>query len=219
MKRILLLAGIAAAGGAQAVVVDTFSVSYFQSISSGTWVDVQAGPVLSGERDVELAVLSNPFSQYLDVDIPGSGALIVDNGFQVKSTVTLQYDGKDEVGNTGSGKTLTNTSSGTALVGGTDNVLRLHWFGNDLDVDVTLKLWKNGVLVTNATQTRLAGSGAGTMDFIDANVASADNVTLVFAGVPSADFALAKIETVPEPATLAALLMGAGAMAARRRKR
>ncbi|MBS1724210.1 MAG: hypothetical protein JSS66_14805 [Armatimonadetes bacterium] len=214
MKIPLILFAALAGVGARAALIDDFSVSYFNSVQTGTWVDFQSGTMLSGERDVMFDVLSNPLGQFSDFDVDGLGHAIFSNGFGTSSNISLQYDGiNDEAANTGPGKTLTNGGTGNALLSGFNDTLRVAFLDNDHDVMVTAVARLNGNVIGSNSATRFANSGIGNLDIaMNPNVlASADSLTFVFNGTSSSDYAISKIESVPEPAsmTLAALLLGA----------
>lgn len=223
-KSAFLLAFGVVAASSQAQMVDNFSVPFAFSMAAATsWVGVSTPPpgvVLTGERDIEMAITANPNVQFLDLTI-NAGLSITSSGFGTDSRVKLQYDGVgDEAGNTGFGKTLTNSSSSAGFLGAGNDRVRLNWLGNDLDVTATVELRAGGSLIASSSLLRAGGSGAGAQDhfFTVANIAAADSLTVVLDGVPSADFALRSIETVPEPATLAALGVGAAALMRRRKK-
>lgn len=220
MKKIVLLAMAGTVVTAHAVLVDDFSTSYTNSIGTGTWVDSQSGSMLGGERDVELAVLANTFSQFADTDIPGSAASIFSNGFGVESVTTYQYDRTgDEAGNMGPGKLLKNGGTGAALIGSPDTSVLIDWLGNDLRVvvDVTTRL--NGSTLGTASGVRLAGSGAGSMLINVLGLDKADSLTIAFHGDVNADFGISRIQTVPEPATLLGLTSLLAGAVLRRRNR
>ena len=221
MKRTIFILALPLIGAqANAAIVDNFTVAYANSLQSGTWVDFQAGGMLGGERDVQLEVLNNPFNTFCDLDINGAGMAISSQGFGMTSNVYLQYDRTgDEAGNTGAGKFLTNGGTGVALLGGFNDTLRIGFIGNDLDVNVKAVARLSGAIIGSNSALRPGGSGVGTLDIAmsPAVLASADSLTFVFSGATNADFAISKIETVPEPLSLAVLGLGA-ALAVRRRR-
>lgn len=218
MKRLVTVGMISLAGVAGATQVDDFSSGYFmQSIMNGTFVLTNAGTMTSGERDVELNVQGNPFNQWLDVKVD-NGLSVISNGFGVVSKITLQYDvSGDEVGNTGAGKTLTNTGVGPSL-GLDGDTVRVNFIGSDLGTTVKAVLRKDGVQIASGIGVKNAG-GASSLDvFVGSSaMAQADSISIEFMADPSGDFALSSIETVPEPTTLAVL--GLGGLALLRRKR
>lgn len=214
MKRLLFLPIVAVcAASSSAIVVDSFSTPYFNTVNSGSWVDFQAGTMLSGERDVQFEVVSNPANTFSDLDINGAGQATFSNGFGMVSNTYLQYDRLgDEVGNTGPGFVLNNGGNGSALFNQFADAVRVSFLGNDLAVQVTAVLRLNGVILDQNSGVRSAGGGAGNLDIaLNAGaMASADSLTFVFTGAPGADFAITELSTVPEPATLVALAVGLG---------
>lgn len=220
MKRLALIGILSVAGVAGATQVDDFSSGAFmQSIMNGTFVLTSAGTMASGERDVELNVQGNPFNQFLDVKVD-NGLSVVSNGFGVVSKITLQYDvNGDEVGNTGAGRTLTNSGAGAGLALDGDTV-RVNFIGSDLGTTVKAILRKDGVQIASGIGVKNAG-GASALDVFvgGAAMAEADSISIEFMADPSGDFALSSIETVPEPATLAALGLGVATLLRRKGKK
>ena len=217
----LIVAGLVAAGASANVIIDDFSLAYSKTITSGSWVDYQSGAFLggSGERDIEMRVLSNPLQQQLDLTITGSQLSIVSNGFQTLSRISLQYDGfDDEAGNTGQNRLLTDSEFTGSKLAGNDKLV-VKFLDNDLPVNVKAIVRNSGGIIQQISQVRAAGAGAGDMvfDFGFANLQDARSVTFVFEADRSGDFAIEGIEAVPEPATMVAL--GAGALALIRRRR
>lgn len=222
VRKLLFLMVAAAAVPARAVVVDDFSNAYVNSVQSGTWVDFQTGSMLTGERDVMFDVVSNAFNVFADLSIDGAGTAVFGNGFGVSTRFMLQYDGlNDEAANTGPGTSLINAGSGSPILTGFNDSVRVSFIGNDLDVKVTAVARLNGAVLESNSALRAAGGGAGNLDIAlsSANLAAADSLTLVFEGAPSADFAISEVSTVPEPATIIALGAGLVALARRRRSR
>lgn len=223
MKKVALLFVFSLLGSlAHAIVIDSFGASYTNSVLTGTWVDVQTGTMLTGERDVQFEVVANPFSQFTDLDINGTGPAIFSTGFGVSSNYYFQYDlVGDEAGNFGPGKVLTNGGTGTPILSGANDRVRVHFLGNDLNVVVTLTTRLSGAVTGTASATRFAGSGAGDLDIFlsPALLGGADSLTFKFSGVTNADYAIDRIEAVPEPSSLLLLAAGFAAVSALRRFR
>lgn len=219
MKKLAILCFATAAAASQAIMIDQFSSgTVASSLSSGTRVLTQVAAVPSGERDVEMRVLANPFNQFLDFEVNAvNGFAIVSNGFGIDSIISLQYDrpGDETVG---TGQVLNNGGNGVSL-GLNGDTVRVNFRGNDLPVSVTATTRLNGV-ITSTNNAVKAGGGPGSLDIFlgAAPLAAADSITIAFAAQTSGDFSLESIETVPEPATLAALGIGAAAMLRRRKK-
>lgn len=212
MKKVAyLLLALCVTPVSRAVVIDDFSVSYFNAVQSGTWVDFQTGSMASGERDVMFQIVSNSFNQFADLDVTGAGQAVFSNGFGVQSNIFLQYDGvNDEATNTGPGTSLINNGTGVPLFAGFNDTLRVAFVGNDLDVTVTAIARQNQNIVGTNSALRAANSGAGNLDIaMDPNaLAVADSVTFVFSGVANSDFAVTSLSTVPEPASMLGLAAG-----------
>ena len=182
------------------------------------------GAFLSGERDVEMRVLSNPFNQDYDVTITGGQLAVISQGFGTLARLTLQYDCPgDET--PGTNVAINNNGYTAGLLGnGANNMYRVKFLGNDLPVQVICTLRAaNGVVVASRTATRAALAGAGNLDFVfnPAEVAGSGSITFQFEADRSGDFALEGIEAlpVPEPATMAALGLGVAAVIRRRNKK
>lgn len=223
MKTIAIIAVASLGVAANALtIIDDFSTAYTKTITSGSWVDSQIGTFVggSGERDVEMRVISNPLAQQLDLTITGSQLAVVSNGFGTLSKVSLQYDAiGDEAGNTGANKFLTNGAGFAAGTLAGETALVVRFLGNDLDLDVTATLRRTGGIISQMTQTRAGGSGIGDMVFnFGGTLGDADSLTFEFNSARSGDFALEGIEAVPEPATMVTLGLGLAA-ALRRRNR
>lgn len=221
MRNIALILGIGVVAGANAqIIIDDFSVPYSRTIKSGTRVDAQGGAFLSGERDIEMRVFSNPFNQDYDVTITGGQLAVISQGFGTLAKLSLQYDCPgDET--PGTNVSLNNNANTANLLGnGVNNTFRVKFLDNDLPVQVICTLRNNGAIVASHSATRAALAGPGNLDFTFApgDVATSGSITFEFLADRSGDFALEGIEAVPEPATMVALGLGAAAMLRRRKK-
>ena len=223
MKRAaIIFAGALVSAANAAVIIDDFSVPYSKSITSGSNVDYQSGAFLGGlgERDVEMRVWSNPLGQSMDLTITGRQLAIVSNGFSLRSKLTLQYDNDgDEAGNTGANHLLNTSAFGASHFAGNDTI-QVRMLGNDLPINVKMTLRDGaGGVISQIVQSKLGG-GAGNVNFNAGAAAmlAARSLTLEFEAETSGDFAIEEIAAVPEPATMAALGLGAAAMLRRRRK-
>lgn len=218
MKIFALIATLGAACASQAILVDDFTTGGTGfTLQSGTGVFVGAGSMISGERDIYGEVLSNSLNQFLDINV-GSGLAVVSNGFNLDSIVRLQYDviGDETVG---LGQSLNNNGSGSSL-GLTGDRVRVHFLGNDLTVNLVGTLRLSGGQLQNVSANKLGG-GAGFVDLVfqPSLLAQADSLTVEFHADPSGDFALGRIETVPEPASMTAIALGALGLISRRKRK
>jgi hypothetical protein len=220
MKKYLLLLFASTVAVGHAIVIDDFSSGVLnESIDSGSLVLTQVGTMASGERDVEMMVVSNPQNQFFDLNINtnGSGLSIVSSGFNMVSSFSLQYDVVgDEV--TGSGQSLNNPGSGIPVLSTTDSVIRINFLGNDLPLTVTGTLRSGNSVLENVVAVKAPGAGALDLVF-SGSIGAADSITVNFVTSPSGDYAISSIETVPEPASMAIMALGLVGVAARRRKK
>ena len=220
MKKLLILAGVVSAGIANAVLIDDFGDPQFVTgLTGGSYVDSVFGTMLSGERDTEMLVLANPAGQFADLIVAGN-VMTYSNGFLMESILWLQYDVMGDTTNGFAGD-INNLVGTPGLLPGYNDRVELSWLGNDLDVLVAVVLRTGGVVTDTNFGVRLGGSGAGvqTIGINPAAAAAADSITIAFRARPSGDFALRRIETVPEPASMAAIGLGIAGLIARRRRK
>ena len=220
MKKVIVaFAAAALVGSAQAVLVDSFNAPGGNSILGGTYVGSNnGGGIIGGNRDYEMIVVANPLGQFFDVSF-GGGLEVTSNGFLTDGDLVLQYDGGPDAA-IGVGGNINNLGTG-ALAGafGGDRV-RIWFLGNDLPVNVLCQTRLGGAVtaIGGAVRGPLAGPGFLDVMMNPAAMAAADSLTIKFDAQPSGDYALGRIETVPEPATISAIAFGLAAMARRRKK-
>lgn len=220
MKKVIVaFAAAALVGSAQAVLVDSFNAAGGNSILAGTYVGSNnGGGIIGGNRDYEMIVVANPLGQFFDVSF-GGGLEVTSNGFLTDGDLVLQYDGGPDAA-VGVGGNINNLGTG-ALAGafGGDRV-RIWFLGNDLPVNVQCQTRLGGAVtaIGGAVRGPLAGPGFLDVMMNPAAMAAADSLTIKFDAQPSGDYALGRIETVPEPATMSAIAFGLAAMARRRKK-
>lgn len=219
MRKITLVAGaLALVATSNAVLVDNFTAAGGNSILGGTYVGSNnGGGIIGANRDYEMIVNANPLGQFFDVSF-GGGLEVTSNGFMTDGDLVLQYDGGPDAA-IGVGGNINNVGTGALAGAFNGNAVRIWFLGNDLPVTVTATTRVGGVVTNSNVGVRGMLAGAGFMDiFLGGALAAADSVTVKFDSQASGDYALAMIETVPEPATMVALAAGVAAMARRRRK-
>lgn len=227
MQRSLVpLFGLALLGAsARALIIDDFtSGPYSNSIQAGTVIASQTGTMVGGERDTMMRVTDNPFGFDFEVVI-NDGLAAISNDVSVDSLFGLDYDGIGE--ETGGEEFVRGPGLGGLDLSAYDRI-RFAFLENDQDLQLTVQFRTFTRGMSFGTFTVPASHTPFTFDvFFDgldrrgqgADFSQIERITLFFDGLPSADFALQDIQTVPEPATLTALAVAVGLLAARRRKR
>lgn len=223
MKRIAFLATLAVAGSAHAIVIDDFTTgSFSQDLTTGSWVGSQAGSMLGGERDAGFVVLDNPQSVNVHMEA-GSGFYVGAGGSQAMAEFGLDYDGAgDEIDNTapfeyGPGLTGFGLSASESV--------RISFLANDQDLTVNVFALSGQGTGTSSSTTIVAGGQTSPFDVDfsfasftgNADLSNIDRLVIVFDTSPSGDFALSQVSTVPEPASMAILGLGALGLIRRRR--
>lgn len=221
LASIAIIAAVAASS--HALLIDGYSDGAFradnQTAATYTNTGNTSATVLGGQRVINYtrtSVDQSPIGYDIVVsNTAGSTGLYVSNGAQVDGTLALTY------GNRTSNQLNTNLTS-TPLI----------QFGvpfSDMGVPFDVTLFFNGG-ASSATRSAIATSAnnsAQTLSFDFSGVSSAlladvDEIR-IFSDFPaSADFTIRSVNAVaapvPEPATLAALGLGAAALLRRRRK-
>ncbi len=223
----IALAGSASAG---VVVVDDFtSGSFAASITSGDLVLQQSGTMVGGQRDVGLEVLSNPFSQFLDVGLGDEGlGLTFSSGIGLAGQLGLDYDGSTDVED---GSLPFEVGEGLDLdISGLDTI-DFSFLSADLDFEISVVLQQvEGGSVINSSSAALAVPASGSnfvaslaLSEFSIDLTDVDRIGILFnfneAGDPtqSLDFLLEGISIVPAPGAIA--LLGLAGIAGTRRRR
>lgn len=221
MKKLSILAAAVAASMAHAVVIiDDFTTgAYTTQLTSGSEFRFQNGSMVGGDRATLVTVEANPFSQRLDFSI-GAGLAVTSSGTGLDAKVNLDYGFKDD----GSGGAERDDMGLTLLA---EDRFKVKFLSNDRDLLMRIDVVSDdGTKVSTASKVVAGGqfdpfeeevsfaSFAGDADF-----GNIGQIRFTFDSGRSGDYALAGVEAVPEPASMAALAMGLAGIAARRRRK
>lgn len=223
LKNLIILAALGATASANALLFDDFSTGpYSVTLTSGMNTAFQAASVPGSTRVTRLAVESNPLNTAISLAV-GAGFAVVDSGTLADNWARIGYGYE----NNGSGGLVVDPMN-LNLTGLSS--FQIDFLSNDLanDVKVYVGTW-NGTSLDLSTATAVAPGGNNTTPFSlnisfasftgTANFADADVVVFEFDNSPSGDFALRRLEAVPEPMSMLALGAGVAAVIARRRKK
>ena len=223
MKNYIILAALGATASANALLFDDFTTGpYSVTLTSGMNTAFQAAAVPGATRTTRLSVESNPLNVGVTLTV-GGGFAIADAGTLADSWVRVGYGYE----NNGSGGLVVDPMN---LDLSALSSFQIDFLSNDLanDVKIYVGTW-NGSSLDLSTATAVAPGGNNTTAFsIDlsfasftgsASFADADIVVFEFDNAVSGDFALSKLQAVPEPMSMLALGAGVAAVIARRRKK
>lgn len=217
---------VALSVSAHAIIIDDFSDGAFSASESGvnSWVGSQAASVLGGERDAGLLIWDNPLNRRLDLEVTG-GAYYHDSGTNLLGESGLDYDGRGDETNDVSPFEVGPGLGSLDLLAMGDRI-RITFLGNDLPMNAeavvsTYRQPDDGWSIRDIT---VAGgqTSSFTVDFLfsdftgDADFADVDRIAFVFDSSRAGDFAIDKIEIVPEPTSLVGIGIGLVAILRRR---
>lgn len=225
--------GVAAASNAQ-LVIDSFDQGAFTNAlsSAGTFVKAQQGTVgtpinvLGGQRDVLLVLNSNPTTVPNAISasiVTGAGLSVVSTASEASGQFGLNYNGDDVQSNASAF-----SNPGPMLVDLSNyDRFRVFYRFADQNVAASITVGANGnVYTANFTLPQQMVTSVNSVDILysslglsAANAVNTQYVSFNFDTAVAADFTLTEIQAVPEPATMAALGIGALALVRRRRSR
>ncbi|MCX7799979.1 MAG: PEP-CTERM sorting domain-containing protein [Fimbriimonadales bacterium] len=201
-----------------AVVIDSFTsgpFSYSRSTLGTSSVRV-SGTMLGGTRWTLSNVTANPSGSTLTVNV-GSGVATFNAGDGLVHTSELRY------GYTlGGGLADLNAN----LTSGGLSALKVSFLENTGNLNLLVQLRRTvGSSAQWGTYSTVVAAQSTPFDvlvpysvFGSFNLADVDQVILRFTNQAGADYKLGSVEAVPEPATIAALGLGAAALLRRRRR-
>ncbi len=218
MKASLSLVILAVAAVSQATIIDDFTTGeYTNAITSGISLGYQTGSMLGGARGTYMQVLNNPLG------VPSLNLMIL-NGMSITSSGTL-LEGRVQLGY---GYLIDNGQIGTQDLNHDftgESAFKVDFLANDLPLTMNVYAGDYETTMAQATVNVAGGevdpftvlvpfsSFAGSVNWNDV-----DQVVFEFITSPSGDFALSNIQSVPEPASIAALALGGVALINRRRR-
>jgi hypothetical protein len=227
-----VLAGALVIPASAVVVIDNFTQGATTlSIAGGVGSQESQQSVINAvgtQRDVLLSVTSNPFLRTATFEIvPAQGMAFYSSGPGVVGAVGLDYDGVDTE-NLIDG--IQTAGPGLNLNLSAENAFRFAFTFADLGstVRVDAYTFSGG----SSTGSAVVSSGISVPTNVDINFsaftvltaggvnwADVDRLVFTFDGGAARDFSLSNISAVPEPASMAALTIGALGLVARRRRR
>jgi hypothetical protein len=218
----LILIGCTSFASAVTIIDDftTGSYDYITKTTGSHYTNLQSGSMVGGYRMVDSYLFANPIKNALYHIGIDEGYATVEAGSRLTHETTFSY------GNEPSGPGFMPVDMNLDF--GTDSALRLFFDSNESDLSVVVSFRsteQNGGAWTSFTQTVSGNQSTPfTEDFAFSKYAgfdfhNVDQIAINFVNQPAGDFSLTKIQTVPEPASTTAFIMGAIALLAKRRRK
>jgi len=223
-----LIAGLLALGcmplASAFTCIDDFTTGDYEFQTKAVGVETighQMGTMVGVHRLISSTVTANPTGRSLYYVNVGGGLATVESGTKLQNTTTFGYGYEliePDIVNRDLNLNLANESA-----------FKLDFYSNESDLTVEIMLRsseQNGGAWVSKTFTVAGGrtDTAFTEQFAFSNFSgfdfsNLDQVKFSFKNQPSGDYALTGIYAVPEPATIAGLLIGGASLLIRRRKK
>ncbi len=220
MRTPLVIGGLALATLSRATLFDNFSSGAYDSgnltaiATTNAWQTPATVP--GNVRFVQSAIVANPFNQNYRVQIvPGFGMTFVDSGVGLKGNLSLGY-GYANGSTAAVSNPLNLNQTGSPI-------FAVTFMSNDLPNATTVTLYSSttgGSVARAFNVPALASPATFNFDFTgEAALADVDSVLVSFSPSANGDFGVSRIESVPEPASIAAIGIGLVGIARTRRRR
>lgn len=202
--------------------IDDFSTGdYEATLKSGFALKLLDGAMLGGDRLVSSKVVDNPLGKanyYINI---GSNTALVDAGTRLVGETGFAYGYKK-----GDPDFLYDDLNADLSH---ESAFQIDFYSNesDLTLDIFLRSTEQFGGSFVHYQKVILGGRVDTpftevipfSHFGSFNFGNVDQIWFMFTNSPSGDYTLSRIAAVPEPATIAALLVGGAALLARRRRK
>lgn len=213
-KLFVFVAIASVTAASQALVIDTFTDGAYSTgyVNSGSVTVATSASVLGGKRITGLQIISNPFNEDSRLRVlpaAGGGMMAVSSG-----------PGLDHVGRLMYGKSLSIAGTVDLNIDLTSTpILQLSMISSEA-LTVRTELYSGGALIGAVMASNGGSLTPYTMnfDFSAFNLTDVDSILYKFDPLPGGDYVVGSAQAVPEPATMAALALGAGALLRRKRK-
>lgn len=223
-----LIAGLLALGcvplASAFTMIDDFTSGDYEFMTKTVGVDtnaLQSGSMAGGYRLVTSNVVANPTTRSLYYISVGGGFATVESGTQLKNTTTFSYGYMPDANTYALSDLNLNLSNESAF--------KLDFLSNesDLKLDILVRSSEQLGGAWVAKSFTIAGGRTETpfteqisfSNWVGFDFANVDQVQFIFSNMPSGDYAMTGIYAVPEPATMAGLLVGGAALLMRRKRK